>query len=96
MELFIFARFHAREGSEQGVADAIRDVAGPTRAEPGCLSYAAHRSIQDPRLFFIHTRWRDEAAFEHHASLAHTVAFIARVQRLIDHDLDISRTRPIA
>ena len=37
MELFIFARFHARPGNEAAVADAMRDCLAPTREEPGCL-----------------------------------------------------------
>ena len=37
MELYIFARFHAREGCEAEVAAALREVAAPSREEPGCL-----------------------------------------------------------
>ena len=37
MELFIFARFHARVGREGAVAEALREVSGPTRAAHGCL-----------------------------------------------------------
>jgi len=33
LELFIFARFHAREGEEDAVAAALRDMLGPVRAE---------------------------------------------------------------
>jgi len=95
MELFIFARFHAREGHEDDVASAIRDVVGPTREEPGCLTIGAYRSMSDPRLFYIHSRWPDEAAFELHAKLAHTVHFLGRVQGLIDHPLDVNRTLPL-
>ena len=92
MEVFIFARFRAKAGEEANVEAAIREVAGPTRAEPGCLDYHLFRSTRDPRLFYIHTRFRDEAAFEHHADLPHTVRFLARVESLIDHPLDITRT----
>jgi quinol monooxygenase YgiN len=49
MELFIFARFHAREGDEAVVAAALRDVVVPTRPEPGCLAINAFRSIRDSR-----------------------------------------------
>jgi len=96
MELFIFARFHARPGNESVVEKALRDVIGPSSAEPGCSSIAAFRSTRDPQLFYIHSRWKDEAAFEIHASLPHTVRFIERVQTLIDHPLDIARTEMIA
>jgi quinol monooxygenase YgiN len=95
MELFIFARFHATPGQDQAVEAALRDVIGPTRKEPGCLAIEAYRSTRDPRLFYIHSRWIDEAAFEIHAGLAHTVRFIERVRTLIDHDLDITRARPL-
>ena len=96
MELFIFARFHARAGSERAVEETILAGLAPTRAEPGCLSSNAFRSTRDPQLFFIHSRWKDEAAFEIHADLPHTVRFIERVQTLIDHPLDIARTEMIA
>jgi quinol monooxygenase YgiN len=93
MELVIFARFHAREGREHEVAAAIREVLPPTRAEAGCRSIEAYGSIRDPRLFYIHSRWIDEAAFEVHAELPHTVRFLETVQLLIDHALDVARTR---
>jgi quinol monooxygenase YgiN len=96
MELFIFARFHARQGQDQAVAAALRDVIGPAREEPGCLAIEAFRSTRDPLLFYIHSRWIDAAAFEIHAGLPHTVRFIAQARVLIDHDLDITRARPIS
>ena len=95
MKIFIFARFHARDGAAEAVGAALRDVIAPTRAEPGCLAIAGYRSIQDPRLFWIHSQWVDEAAFEAHAELPHTVHFLARVQALIDHPLDVSRSGEI-
>jgi quinol monooxygenase YgiN len=93
MQLFIFARFHAREGQQQGVAGALRDMLGPVRAESGCLTIGAFRSTRDPRLFFVHSRWVDEEAFDRHATLPHTVKFLESVRPLIDHELDVARTR---
>jgi len=96
MDLFIFARFHARPGQEDAVESALRDTVAPSREEPGCLSIHAFRSVRDRRLFYIHSRWKDEAAFEVHAGLPHTVRFIERVAPLIDHPLDVNRTERIA
>ena len=95
MELFIFARFHARPGQEDAVATALRDVLGPSSKEVGCLSINAFRSVRDPRLFYIHSRWTSEAAFDIHAELAHTVRFTERVEPLIDHRLDVTRAELI-
>ena len=91
MELFIFGRFRARPGSETAVENALRKVVAPTREEAGCLSIHAFRSARDSRLFYIHSRWVNEAAFDFHAGLPHTVRFIEEVQPLIDHPLDVTR-----
>ena len=95
MELFIFARFHAHAGRESAAADALLDVLAPTRGEPGCLSIHAFRSSRDPRLFYIHSHWKDETAFEQHAGLPHTIRFVARIEPLIDHPLDVTRAERI-
>ena len=95
MDLFIFARFHARPGSEGVLATALDEVVPPSRAEPGCLDIRAFRSVRDPALFFIHSRWTDEAAFDTHAGLPHTRRFIERVEPLIDHPLEVARTAQI-
>jgi len=91
MELVIFARFHARSGQQQQVASALAAIVSPTRSEYGCLGIQAFRSLQDDRQFFVHSRWRDEAAFDLHATLPHTVQFIERVTTAIDHPLDVQR-----
>jgi quinol monooxygenase YgiN len=95
MELFIFARFHARPGNADAVAEALRDVLAPSREEPGCLSIHDFRSIRDTYLFYVHSRWTNEAAFERHAGLPHTVRFLERVEPLIDHPLDVTRAERI-
>lgn len=95
MEMFLFARFHALPGKEAEVQEAILAVLPPSQAEPGCLAIQGFRSLRDPRLYFIHSRWRDEAAFEIHGALPHTVRFIETVTPLIDHPLDLARTERI-
>ena len=96
MELAIFARFHASAGQEKAVATTLCEQVPAVRVEPGCLAIAAYRSVRDPRLFWIHSRWIDEAAFEIHADLPRTQLFVDRMQRLIDHPFEATRTHPIA
>jgi quinol monooxygenase YgiN len=91
MELFIFARFHAREGHEATVAAVLREQVKGVREEPGCLAIHAYLSVRDPRLFYIHSRWMDEAAFEVHAELPRTVRFVERMETLIDHPFEATR-----
>jgi quinol monooxygenase YgiN len=47
--------------------------------------------MRDPQLFYIHSRWKDEPAFESHAALPHTQRFVERVAPLLDHPLDVTR-----
>jgi len=95
MELYIFARFHARASEEAALADAIGAVLGPTREEPGCLTIHGYRSIRDPGLFYIHSRWTGEDAFDNHARLPHTVRFIERAETLVDQPIEVTRSEEI-
>ena len=90
MEVFVFARLHARPGRQRDVEQAMYEVQGPTRKEPGCLAYGAYRSLRDPDEFYIHSRWQDLRSFEQHAELPHTVRFLANVGPLLDHPFKAS------
>jgi len=90
MEVFVFARLHARSGRQSLVHQAMFEVQGPTRKEPGCLAYGAFRSVRDPDEFYIHSRWADMAAFESHAQLPHTVRFVDAVEPLLDHPFKVT------
>jgi len=95
MQLFFFASFHVRAGCETVAEENLRAVLDPTRAEAGCLGINAFRSTQDPQLFVIHSRWADEAAFELHATVAHTVNFIRSIEGLLDARAEFTRTEMI-
>jgi quinol monooxygenase YgiN len=94
-ELFVFARLHASPGKQSAVRNAMFAVQGPTREESGCFSYGAFQSVRDPDEFYIHTRWRDMAAFENHAELTHTVRFIETVEPLLDHPFKVTLSKRI-
>jgi quinol monooxygenase YgiN len=92
MELFIFARFHAREGREGEASAVLRDQAKHVRDEAGCLAIDIFASVRDPHLFYLHSRWIDQAAFDRHAELPRTVQFVKRIDSLIDHPLEVTRS----
>ncbi|TMK11806.1 MAG: hypothetical protein E6G72_07430 [Alphaproteobacteria bacterium] len=54
---------------EEAVAGALRAQVPKARNEPGCLEIGAYASTRDPRRFFIHSQWLNEAAFNPHAQL---------------------------
>lgn len=79
-----------------GVEEALLEVAGPSREEAGCVSLHVFRSMRDRRLFYIHSRWVDEAALQRHGELPHTRRFLERVDALLEAPLEVTRTEMIA
>jgi quinol monooxygenase YgiN len=92
MELFIFACFHVRDGCEVEASETLRDQARRVREETGCLAIDIFVAVREPRLFYLHSRWIDEAAFDRHAELRHTLQFVTRMERLIDRPFDVTRS----
>jgi len=95
MEIHVFVRFHVLEGKEGEATLALIDILGPSRREPGCVSIHAFRSIRDGRLFYIHSKWKDQEAFEVHAELPHTVQFLTLMETLIGHGFDVTPAEQI-
>ncbi|MGB9432850.1 MAG: antibiotic biosynthesis monooxygenase [Candidatus Acidiferrum sp.] len=71
MEFPFFGQFHVIAEKEEAFAEAMREVMAASRWEAG-------RSRRDGKLFCVHSRWKDEEAFEVRARLAHTVKFLER------------------
>jgi quinol monooxygenase YgiN len=95
VERYTFVRLHAREGEESAVESALREVQGPSREEEGCLSIHLFRSTRDRRLFYIHSRWKDEVALQKHTELPHTAVFLRKVEALLDQPFEAARTEMI-
>jgi quinol monooxygenase YgiN len=96
MEIGIIGEFRARQGHEAAVEAAIVKVIPHSRREPACLGIRAYRSRRDTAVFFIHSRWTDEAAFEAHSRLPHTAAFLATIEPLLTHEVEVARLTQIA
>lgn len=68
MAFVVAATWRAREGEEERVREVLEIMTPLTQAEPGCRFYQAHRSVDDPRLFFLYEQYDDEAAFRAHTA----------------------------
>ena len=95
MGFHFVVRFDAPSAQLAEFRDELLRVAGPTRAEAGCLRYEALESIRDPRAFAIHSEWVDEAAFEAHSRMPHTVRFVTAAKRLLGGPVEGLRGREI-
>ena len=95
MEIYIFAKFHVREGMEGEAQKALQEVVQASREEAGCVEIHGYRGIKDARVYYIHSMWKDAAAFELHGTLPHTVRFLERIVELCDQERDVKRTERI-
>jgi len=72
----LVAIYRVTPGGEPAVEAALLEMTECSRAEPGCLSYTAHRSPEEGNVFFLYECYRDEAAFQSHASSDHFARYI--------------------
>ena len=94
MAYVVAATWRAKEGQAETVLEVIRSMTGPSRAEPGCLSYIGHRSPDDPHLFFLYEQYVDAAGFEAHRATPHFQKWVVgqAVPNLEQRDLAIYET----
>ena len=62
-------RFRAEDAAR--VRETLSALAGPSRAEPGCLCYMPHFVDGEPATVLIYEQYRDEAAVEAHRATEH-------------------------
>jgi quinol monooxygenase YgiN len=95
LSVHVIIRFEPLPGRESAFREELLRVNKPTRAESGCLRIDVFESLQEPFVFAVHSEWVDEAAFELHATLPHTVQFLAAAEALLTHRVHGLRLRQI-
>src|SRR5262245_57678443 len=71
MAFVVSALWRAKEGEGDRIARIVEEMTPPSRAEQANLFYQAHRSAEDPDLFFLYEQYADEAGFQAHQDSEH-------------------------
>jgi len=87
LSFHFIVQFEPIPGRESDFREQLLRVSKPSRAEPGCLRIDVFESLREPCTLAIHSEWVDEAAFELHATLPHTVQFLAAAEKLLRHEV---------
>jgi len=95
VSLHFLVRFDPPPERSADFRAALLAVTEAARAEPGCIEMHAFESVREPREFAIHSEWVDEAAFEVHSGLAHTVRFLASAEKLLGRPVQGLRVHEI-
>jgi len=85
LSVHFIVRFEPLPGREAAFREELLRVNQSSRAEIGCVNIHIFESLREPFVFAIHSEWVDEAAFEFHATLPHTLRFLAAAETLLAH-----------
>ncbi|HLG62213.1 MAG TPA: putative quinol monooxygenase [Ktedonosporobacter sp.] len=76
MAFVVAALWRAKKGQEETIARVIEKMTPLSKQEPGCLFYQAHRSKDDPQLFFLYEQYVSEAGYEAHMATPHFEQYV--------------------
>ncbi|HEY5575418.1 MAG TPA: putative quinol monooxygenase [Clostridiaceae bacterium] len=79
-----------KEGKTDDVIHVFNGLAGPSRAENGCLSYELFQDQKDPRVFLIIEEWADQLALDAHKKTDHFLNLIPVLDELTEKKLDFN------
>jgi len=96
LSVHFIVRFEPNAGREAEFRLELLRVVEASGTEPGCVAIHAFESLGESPVFAIHSEWANEAAFELHAQLPRTVAFVAAAKELLTHPIEGLRLRALA
>ena len=90
----VIAKYSVRPGEEEAVGAALQVMTPLSRAEPGCVAYQAHRSLDNPSIYVLYEAYVDEEAYKAHAETAHFKQYVIEeaVPRLVSREREFFET----
>ncbi|MCG2576963.1 antibiotic biosynthesis monooxygenase [Dechloromonas sp. XY25] len=79
----IIARISAKPGAAAQVRQILIDLVGPSRKEPGCLSYELFQDDENPADFITIEQWANSSAVAAHMATPHVGEAIAKAGSLL-------------
>jgi len=92
----VMARITFEPGSADAGLGILAELAGASRAEPGCLSYEVFRQSGAPHVFQTVERWADQAAADAHMATPHVGRAIAAAAPLLAAELQLASFSRVA
>ncbi|WP_115727512.1 putative quinol monooxygenase [Actinomyces culturomici] len=80
----LIARFTAKDGYADEVAEMIAGLARDVHTEPGNVAFEPHREVDNPNAFVVFEKYRDEDAFQAHLAMPYGAVFNARLNEIIE------------
>jgi len=88
-EVVVVGSFSARPGKQAEAVEAFKALVEPTHGEEGCILYALHRGVDDPRRLAFIERWTSRELLDAHLQSAHVREALERVEEIFGDSADI-------
>jgi quinol monooxygenase YgiN len=85
----VVARVAVKDGQEAAFIEIALTLVKATRTEEGNLFYSVYQSPANPTEFIFYEEYKDDAAFQTHASSAHFATFAEGIKDLTAGDFII-------
>ena len=82
-DLIVIASAKAKPGKEADLERALREAAGPTRVQPGCVEFRLLRSPGARSTIIGFERWASEADHQQHLKGAHVQKLMQRMSEVL-------------
>jgi quinol monooxygenase YgiN len=94
-DLEVVAILKAKDGQADRLQAALQAFVGPTREEPGCLSYELFESGAAAGTFITVERWRSQQDVDSHLKAPHMSQFYDAAGDTLDGPVDIHPLNPL-
>jgi len=94
-EVVVVGSFKARPGKEAEAVEAFEALVEPTHREAGCILYALHQGVNDPRRLAFIERWASREQLDAHLQSAHVQKALERVEVIFGDSADIVVYEPL-
>lgn len=89
--------FRGRPAVAADLEQRLAAMLGPTRLEPGCITYDLYRAENEPGVFFFYEIWNSAAAHAAHLETEHVRNLVATTRDLLEvpvHELKARKIGP--
>jgi quinol monooxygenase YgiN len=88
-DVIILATARAKRGKEAELESALRECAGPTRQQPGCVQFFLLRASNDSATIVGYERWASEEDHQQHLKGPHIQRLMSRIGDILAGPPDI-------
>lgn len=93
--VYVTAVFRAKPDRLADVIAVFKELAPPSRDEPGCVEYGFYQDTQDAAVLIANEIWQDDAAFAAHLETPHFKTAIAGLDGLLSTEPAIHQCQPL-